>query len=57
MANAIRNNPRICGIKIGETECKIGQYEDDTSLFLNDEHSLSLVWLLIEMFSKCSGCV
>ena len=37
MANAIRTNIRIDGIKIGNIEFKIGQYADDTSLFLNDQ--------------------
>jgi endonuclease/exonuclease/phosphatase family metal-dependent hydrolase len=55
LANAIRNNPRINGIKIGNNEWKIGQYADDTSLFLNDEQSLTLSLTLIDMFSKCSG--
>jgi hypothetical protein len=55
LANAVRRNPRINGIKIGNNEWKIGKYADDTSLFLNDEHSLSLVLLLIDMFAKCSG--
>jgi hypothetical protein len=55
LANAIRNNPRINGIKIGNDEWKIGQYADDTSLFLNDEQSLTLTLTLIDMFSKCSG--
>jgi hypothetical protein len=55
LANAIRNNPRISRIKIDRIEWKIGQYADDTSLFINDEHSLSLVLLLIDMFSKCSS--
>jgi hypothetical protein len=55
LANAIRKNPRISGIKIGQSEWKIGQYADDTSLFVQDEQSLSLALTLIEMFSKCSG--
>jgi hypothetical protein len=55
LANAIRRNPRISGVNIGQTEWKISQYADDTTLFLNDEHSLSLVLLIIEMFAKCSG--
>jgi hypothetical protein len=43
LANAIRRNPIISGVNIGQTEWKISQYADDTTLFLNDEHSLSLV--------------
>jgi hypothetical protein len=52
LANSIRKNPRIAGIKIGKTTWKISQYADDTTLFLNDEHSLSLVLLIIVMFAK-----
>jgi hypothetical protein len=55
LANSIRKNPRIQGIKIGDTMWKISQYADDTTFFLNDEHSMSLTLLVIEMFSKCSG--
>jgi hypothetical protein len=55
LANSIRKNPRIAGIKIGNTEWKISQYADDTTFFLNDEHSLSLVLLIIDLFAKCSG--
>jgi hypothetical protein len=55
LANTIRNNPRLKGIKIGDVECKIGQYADDTTLFLDDEQSLTLAPTIINMFSKCSG--
>jgi exonuclease III len=55
LANAIRRDPNIHGIRIGTNEWKIGQYADDTSLFLNDEHSLSLALKTIDKFSKCSG--
>jgi hypothetical protein len=55
LANAIRKNPRIDGIKIGDKTWKIGQYADDTSLFLQNEQSLTLALTIIEMFSKCSG--
>ena len=48
LANSIRENPRIAGIKIGNTTWKISQYADDTTFFLNVEHSLSLVLLIID---------
>ena len=35
LANAIRKDPKIRGIKIDGTECKINQYADDTTLFLD----------------------
>ena len=41
--------------EIDQTEWKISQYADDTTLFLDDEHSLSLVIQIIKMFTKCSG--
>jgi hypothetical protein len=55
LATAIRNNPKIRGINIDGIEWKIGQYADDTSLFIQDENSLSLVLLLIDKFSTCSS--
>jgi hypothetical protein len=55
LANAMRNNPRIDGLKIGDSICKISQYVDDTSLFLQNEQSLSLALTTIDMFSNCSG--
>ena len=55
LANAIRKNPRIIGITIKGMQWKIGQYADDTCLFMNDENSLSLALLLIELFAKASG--
>jgi hypothetical protein len=55
LANSIRKNPNIGGIKIGQTICKISQYADDTTLFLNNENSLSLALRIIERFAKCSG--
>ena len=55
LANTIRRNRKIKGIKIGKNEWKISQYADDTCLFLKDELSLSLVLRLIDSFAKCSG--
>jgi hypothetical protein len=55
LANTIRNNPRLKGIKIGDVECKIGQSVNDTTLFLGDEQSLMLALPIIDMLSKCSG--
>ena len=57
LANSIRNNNRINGIKINRTIFKISQYADDTCLFLADEGSLSLVLIILDKFSKCSGLV
>jgi hypothetical protein len=55
LAISIRSNPRIMGIEIGQKQWKISQYADDTCLFLADEQSMSLVFLVIDKFTKCSG--
>ena len=55
LANKIRNNPRIRGIKIGDSEWKVLHYADDTCLFIDDENSMMLAFLVIDMFTKCSG--
>jgi hypothetical protein len=55
LANAIRNNNSITGIKIAGVEFKISQYADDTVLYLNDQHSLQVVLLMLDIFYKCSG--
>jgi len=36
---AIRNNPQIKGIKIGDVEHKITQFADDTNLILDDDEN------------------
>jgi hypothetical protein len=55
MANAIKNNPNIIGIKINQTRHKISQYADDTCLYLEDQNSLRTALQIFEKFSKCSG--
>ena len=40
LATAIRTNTDIHGIKIGDNEIKLLQYEDDTTGILRDEASL-----------------
>ena len=56
LASAVRNNDGIKGICISETECKICQYADDTSLILDGtdisaKHSLRL----LDSFAEISG--
>ena len=56
LANAVRNNDGIKGICISETECKISQYADDTTLILDGtdisaKHSLGL----LDSFAEISG--
>ena len=56
LASAARNNDGIKSICISETECKISQYADDTTLILDGtdnsaKHSLGL----LESFAEISG--
>ena len=39
LANAVRNDPKVCGIKVFNTECKISQYADDTTFILDGSQS------------------
>ena len=55
LADAIRQNKRIRGIKIKDVEFKITQYADDTMLYLQDQDSLHTVLLMLEKFTTCSG--
>jgi hypothetical protein len=55
MANAIRQNPKISGIKIGDAEFKISQYADDTCLYVADLDSIKAVFKVLDIFTKCSG--
>ena len=55
MANAIRRNTDIQGIKINGIEFKISQYADDTCLFLSDQKSLKAAPDIIKFFTTCSG--
>ena len=56
LANAIRNNDEIKGICILDSECKVSQYADDTTLILDGadnsvKHSLNL----LDSFAELSG--
>ena len=43
LGNAVRNDPKVRGIKVLDTECKISQYADDTtSLTAHNHHSPGL---------------
>jgi hypothetical protein len=55
LASVIRQNPRVYGIRIGEKTYKISQYADDTCLFLTDEDSLKNVFIILDIFTRCSG--
>ena len=55
LANAIRQNPRISGIKIQNVEFKISQYGYDTVIYVADDESIKTVFIILEMFLKGSG--
>lgn len=51
----IRTNDKIQGIRINNTEFKIGQFADDTTLFVSSSESAREALRSIETFSKYSG--
>ena len=56
LAKAIRSNPNIKGISVNNTEIKLSQYADDTTLILNGTHeSLSAALATINKFGNVSG--
>jgi hypothetical protein len=55
LASVIRQNPRVFGIRIGTKTYKISQYADDTCLYLSDEDSLKNVFIILDLFKRCSG--
>ena len=56
LANAIRKNTKIKGIKINEKECKISQYADDTAIFLDgSKNALQESLETLDSFGKISG--
>ena len=56
LAAAIRNSDKIKGISVGDREVKIGQYADDTFLFLNGTSmSINESFHVISLFYNFSG--
>ena len=56
LAAAIRNSNKIKGINVGDRQVKIGQYADDTFLFLNGTSlSLNESFHIISLFYSFSG--
>ena len=55
LADRIRQNNRITGIKIGGQTFKISQFADDTCLYIADEDSLQKVFDTLDLFTKCAG--
>lgn len=56
LAVLIRNEKNITGIKIGDTELRISQYADDTSVLLDgSEKSLKTCLKLLKFYADASG--
>ena len=55
MSDNIRKNEEILGIRLGNSEVKISQLADDTTLFLNDLTSVGKLFEFLDHFGKCSG--
>ena len=56
MAEAIRNEPKISGIKLpNNSYAKITQYADDTTLFVSDEDSIATCFSVMRVYEAASG--
>ena len=55
LAINIRGNKEIKGIQVKNREIKISQLADDTSIFINDPHSIEPIFQTLRNFSACSG--
>ena len=55
LANAIRNDNAIKGIKIHDKEFKLSQYDDDATAFVSDTKSAINLFKLLSNFQECSG--
>ena len=56
LGNSVRNDTRIQGIKVLDTECKISQYADDTTFILDGSQlSFSRSLYLLDTFALISG--
>jgi hypothetical protein len=56
LAEAIRQNDKIQGIRINGKEIKIAQFADDTCLFIeNDHNSILEIFNLLDQFAIASG--
>ena len=56
LGNSVRNDTRIQGIKVLDTECKISQYADDTTFILDgSQSSFSRSLYLLDTFALISA--
>ena len=51
-ARAVKNDPNIKGINVGQKEIKITQYADDTTVLVRDCDSVPRLLKLLEEFKK-----
>lgn len=55
LAILVRKATHIRGIQVGDSEFKISQYADDSTLFIRDYHTLSALINLLNNFTRFSG--
>ena len=55
LALKIKGSEKVSGIQIGNVECRLSQYTDDSALILKDEVSIINSFALIDEFSAISG--
>ena len=56
LATAIRGDNEIKGISVGNVECKLSQYADNTTMILDgSEASLERSFTLLDSFGQLSG--
>ena len=55
LADRIKNNNKIEGIKVGQTEIKASQLADDTTLFVQNEEALAEALKDLKSFELASG--
>ena len=56
LEDAVRNDPKVCGLQVFDTECKISQYADDTTFILDgSKSSFSRSLYLLDTFASISG--
>ena len=56
MGNAVRRDTEIRGIKLGNSDCKLSQYADDTTMILDgSESSFSRTLYVLDIFANVSG--
>ena len=55
LANAVRKDTEIHGIKLGDFECRLSQYADDTTMVLDgSERSFSRTLHVLDIFANAS---